>query len=132
MSLNKVMLIGRLGKDPEVRYTQSGKAVCNFSVATSERWKDSAGVKQEKTEWHNVVAWGKIVDVIQQYVKKGQEIYIEGKLQTTTWDEKDGNKRYKTEVVMDTMSFIGNNGGQGMAAEANQPRTAAPESDLPF
>ena len=98
--LNKVQLIGHLGQDPEMRQTNSGDAVANFSIATSERWKDKAGERQEKTEWHRVVAFGKLADIIGQYVGKGSKIYVEGKLQTRKWVDNTGADRYSTEVVL--------------------------------
>ena len=107
--LNKVMLIGYVGRDPEVRYTQTGQAVANFSVATSEKWKDRDGNRQERTEWHKIVAWGNVVEnYISKYVHKGDRLCVEGKLQTREW-EKDGQKRYTTEIV--AMQVIGLGGG---------------------
>lgn len=97
MSVNNVILLGRLGQDPDLKYTPSGAAVCNFSVATSETWKDKSGEKQERTDWHNIVVWGKIGENLVRSVRKGDQIYIEGKLQTRSW-EKDGQKFYKTEI----------------------------------
>ncbi|MES2499584.1 MAG: single-stranded DNA-binding protein, partial [Pseudomonadota bacterium] len=100
-SVNKVILVGSLGRDPEVKYMANGEAVANFSMATSENWKDKAGVKQEKTEWHNVVAYRKLAEIIGEYLKKGSPVYIEGKLQTRKW-EKDGVTRYSTEIIADS------------------------------
>ena len=97
--LNKVMLIGRLGRDPEIRYTQSGNAVASFSIATSEYWRDKQGQRQEKTEWHDIVAWDRLADQAQSYLKKGSMVYIEGKLQTRSWDDQQGQKKYRTEIV---------------------------------
>jgi single-strand DNA-binding protein len=120
MSINKVILIGRLGQDPELKYMPSGMAICNFSLATSESWKDkNSGQKQEKTEWHRVVVWAKQAEFCQQYLAKGRQVYIEGKLQTRTWDDKSGGKRSTTEIVAQTVQFIGGNAGGG-AANANQ------------
>jgi single-strand DNA-binding protein len=104
--VNKVMIIGRLGRDPEVRFTQGGQAVCNFSVATTEYWKDKAGDKNEKTEWHKIVVWGKTAEFCGEYLKKGRQVYVEGKLQTREW-EKDGEKKYTTEIVAQTVQAIG-------------------------
>ena len=104
--VNKVILIGRLGKDPEVKYTQSGAAVANFSMATSEEWKDDSGNKQSKTEWHNVVAWRRLGEICGEYLFKGSQIYVEGKLQTRDWEDQDGNKRYTTEVVIQSMQML--------------------------
>ena len=106
-NLNKVMLIGRLGKDPEIRYTQSGSAVANFTLATSENWVDPQGQRKEKTEWHSVVAWNKLADLVQSYLKQGSQVYIEGKLQTRSWDDaQTGQKRYKTEISARTLQFL--------------------------
>jgi single-strand DNA-binding protein len=104
--LNKVMLIGRLGRDPEIRYTQSGNAVASFSIATSEYWRDKQGQRQEKTEWHDIVAWDRLADQAQSYLKKGSMVYIEGKLQTRSWDDQQGQKKYRTEVVANQMRFL--------------------------
>lgn len=103
-SLNKVMLIGRLGKDPEVRYTQGGDAVANITLATSESWKDKSGTKQEKTEWHKVVVFGKLAEICAEYLKKGQLTYFEGSLQTRKWQDKEGNDKYTTEIKVDSFS----------------------------
>lgn len=115
MSLNKVMLIGRLGSDPELRYTQGGQPVANFNLATNERWNDKNGQSQERTEWHRVVVWGKLAELCEKYLKKGRQAYVEGRLQTNSWDDKDGNKRYTTEVVAQTVQFLdgGSSGGGG-------------------
>ena len=107
MSLNKAMLIGRLGKDPELRYTKSGSAVANFTMATDETYKDSQGNRQERTEWHSIVAWGKLADFVQNYLKKGREVYVEGRIQTRDYTDKENVKRYKTEVVAQTIRFVG-------------------------
>ena len=104
--LNKVMLIGRLGKDPETRYTPNGKAVASFSIATSERWKKD-GEKQERTEWHNVVAFEKLAEIISQYLTKGSQVFVEGKLQTRKWQDKEGKDRYTTEIVASSMQMLG-------------------------
>ena len=114
-SVNKVILVGNLGQDPEVRRTQSGTSVASFSVATTERYTDKSGARQEKTEWHNVVLWSKLADLAGQYLKKGRSVYIEGKLQTSTWEDKNGGgKRYKTEIVGTQMQFLGGrDGAQG-------------------
>jgi single-strand DNA-binding protein len=134
-SLNKVMLIGNLGKDPEVRYTPSGAAVCNFSIATTERWKNKeSGQMEEKTEWHNIVVWGKQAENCKEYLAKGRSAYIEGSMQTRSWDDKDGNKRYTTEVVAQRVQFLTPRGAQGqsMAQTAAKPAAAAPQSPPPF
>lgn len=111
MGLNKVMLIGRLGKDPELKYTPGGQAVANFTLATSERFNNKDGQKQERTEWHAVVAWGKQAELANQYLKKGREVYVEGRIQTRSWDDRDGNKKYKTEVVATAIQFLGSRDG---------------------
>jgi single-strand DNA-binding protein len=108
MSVNKVILLGRLGQDPELKYTPGGNAVCNFSMATSESWTDKSGQKQEKTEWHRIVIWGKLAELCNQYLAKGRQLYVEGQLQTRSWDDaKSGEKRYITEVLGKTVQFIG-------------------------
>ena len=107
MSVNKVILVGRLGKDPDLRYTASGTAVANFTLATSERYKDRNGESQEKTEWHNIVVWRNLAEICGKYLKKGKQVYIEGKIQTRSYDDRDGNKRYITEVVADQMQMLG-------------------------
>ncbi|MBF0310207.1 MAG: single-stranded DNA-binding protein [Magnetococcales bacterium] len=106
-SLNKVQLIGNLGADPEVRYTQSGAPIANFNVATTESWKDQQGAKQERTEWHRVVVFGKLAEVAQQYLRKGSKIYVEGKLQSRKWTDAQGQERYTTEVVISSVGFDG-------------------------
>jgi single-strand DNA-binding protein len=121
--LNKVMIIGRLGKDPEVRYTQDGAAVANFSIATSESWKDKeSGQKMEKTEWHNIVVWKRLAEICGEFLKKGKEVYIEGKLQTSSW-EKDGVKRYKTEIHATYMQMLG-------SKDDSNPKPV--DDDIPF
>lgn len=145
-SVNKVILVGRLGKDPEVRYTPSGAAVANFSLATDESWKDKSGEKQQRTEWHNVVAWNKLAEICGQYLNKGKLVYIEGKLQTREWDDKDGNKRRTTEVVASEMVMLGSkaegggSGGSGGHREsprqpvqvAETPDPGITDDDIPF
>jgi single-strand DNA-binding protein len=121
MSVNKVILVGNLGKDPEVRYTQTGSAVANFSIATSEQWNDREGKKQERTEWHNIVVWGKQAEHCGQYLSKGRQVYVEGSIRTRSYDDKSGNKRYITEIVAQRIQFLGGGGGtrlpqQGMDA----------------
>ncbi len=106
MNLNKVMLIGRLGRDPEIRYTKSGGAVANFSLATTDTWKDREGQKQERTEWHNIVAWGPKADFAQNYLKKGKLIYVEGRLQTRDWTDDKNIRHYRTEVVINNILFM--------------------------
>ena len=117
--INKVIVVGNLGKDPEVRHTPNGQAVANFSIATSEAWTDKGGQKQERTEWHRIVAWGKLAELCGKYLSKGRQCYIEGKLQTRAWDDKDGGKRYTTEIIASTVQFLGGNAGAG-AGRSNE------------
>jgi len=122
-SLNKVMLIGRLGQDPEVRYTQSNTAVATLNLATNERYKDGNGEYQDKTEWHRVVAWGRTAEICQQYLTKGSMIYVEGPLQTREWEDKQGQKRYTTEVKALQMTMLDSrgSGGGGMSGMPSAP-----------
>lgn len=145
-SINKVILIGNLGNDPEVRYTSGGAAVANFSLATSEKWKDKqSGNMEERTEWHRVVTWGRQAELCKEYLAKGRTVYLEGRLQTRQWDDKDGNKRYTTEVVAQTIQFLDKRGNaefsQNTAATAsasssapqdNGPPPFDAEDDIPF
>lgn len=113
-SINKVILIGNLGKDPEVKYTSTGTAVAKFSIATNEGYKDKSGQWQERTEWHNIVAWQRLAEIVGEYVKKGSKIYIEGRLQTSSWDDKEtGQKKYKTEIIANEMVLLGGRGEGG-------------------
>ncbi len=140
MSVNKVILIGNLGKDPEVRFTAGGKAVARFSVATSEQWSDNEGQRQERTEWHNIVVWGKQAESCGQYLQKGRQVYIEGRIQNRSYDDKDGNKKYITEVNAQRVQFLGGGGGgRGAAprdsqgsAEVPPPAPGGEEEDIPF
>lgn len=118
MSLNKVILIGRLGHDPELKYTPSGTAVANFSLATKDSWNDKSGQKQEKVEWHRIVVWGKLAELCNQYLAKGKQAFVEGSLQTRSWDGKDGQKRYTTEINARTVQFLGgaNKASEGKGA----------------
>ena len=133
--VNKAILIGNLGKDPELRFTPGGQAVANFSIATNEKWTDKAGVKQEKTEWHRIVAWGKTAELCGEFLKKGREVYIEGKIQTREWNNKDGVKQYTTEIVAQNVTFLsgksdgGSRGGDEFAQPAPLPSS---DSDIPF
>jgi single-strand DNA-binding protein len=117
-SVNKVILLGNLGRDPEVKYTTGGDAVCNLSIATSEQWKDKSGEKQERTEWHRVVLFGRQAEVAGEYLAKGKTVYIEGRLQTRKWADKDGVEKYSTEIVGDRMQMVG---GKGDGAPREQP-----------
>jgi single-strand DNA-binding protein len=122
-SLNKVMLIGNLGKDPEVRYTASGQAVTGFSMATSEKFKGKSGEMEERTEWHNVTLWGKLAEIAGEYLSKGKTVYIEGRLQTRKWQDKSGNDRYTTEIVGEKMQML--------SAKGDGPRRGADASSEP-
>lgn len=115
-SVNKVILVGNLGRDPEVRYMPNGEAVCNFSIATTDSWKDKSGAKQERTEWHNIVMYRKLAEIAGEYLKKGSTTYIEGRLQTRKWQTKEGQDRYTTEIIADQMQMLG---GRGQASDSN-------------
>jgi single-strand DNA-binding protein len=112
-SVNKVILIGNLGRDPETRYTTGGDAICNLNIATSEQWKDKSGEKQERTEWHRVVLFGRQAEIAGEYLKKGRSVYIEGRLQTRKYTDKDGVEKYSTEIVGDRMQLLGSREGGG-------------------
>ena len=133
-SLNKVLLIGRLGKDPEIRYTTDGSPVANFSLATSEFWTDKSGTRQERTEWHNIVAWNKLADLSKRYLTKGRQVYIEGRLRTREWDDRDGNKRRTVEVIASQLVLLGSRpeGMEAGAPPAPRPNKTAVESDEPI
>ena len=120
-SLNKVMLMGNLGRDPELRYTQSNQAVANFSIATSETWKDKGGEKQERTEWHKITVWGKQAESCANYLRKGRPVLVEGKLQTREWEDKDGNKRFTTEIVAERVLFLGSRESSGIDGDDGGP-----------
>ena len=127
MSVNKVILIGRLGKDPETRYMTSGEAVTNCTLATSENWKDKSGEKQEKTEWHNLVFYRRLAEIAGEYLKKGSQIYVEGKQQTRKWQDKEGKDRYTTEIVVNEMTMLGgkSSGSGSFEVVENKPAAAA-------
>jgi single-strand DNA-binding protein len=127
-NLNKVMLIGRIGQDIEKRITPQGKSVATISLATSERFTDSQGQKQEKTEWHRIVLWEKLADLVEQYCKKGSQLYVEGSLQTKEWQDKDGNKRYTTEINGRNMQFLDPPSGAPSSVQPNdQPQPQQPQ-----
>lgn len=136
--VNKVILIGNLGKDPEVRTLENGVKVANFSLATTESYKNKNGERVDNTEWHNIVLWRGLAEVAETYLKKGNQVYIEGKIRTRAWDDKDGNKRYTTEILADNMTMLG--GRQNGASPSNDPKPQsnteapepAPDDDLPF
>ncbi len=139
--VNKVVLIGNVGKDPEVRYLDNDTAVASFSLATSENYKDKNGEWQTKTEWHNIVAWRNTAKYVENRVKKGLQLYVEGKLTTRSWDDKDGNKRYTTEIVAHTIRLLGKREDTGDSTVTPEPTTKVadapvikdtPDDDLPF
>jgi single-strand DNA-binding protein len=140
MGINKVILIGNVGKDPEVRHLDSGIAVTTFPLATSETYKNKEGQKVTNTEWHNVVLWRGLAEIAEKYVKKGNPLYIEGKIRTRSWDDKDGNKRYTTEIVADIMQMLGSKqDSENSAASASESTASVDienipegEDDLPF
>lgn len=140
-SLNKVMIIGNLGRDPEVRYTASGSAVASFSVATTEKFKNKSGDWEERTEWHNVTLWGRLAEIAGEYLAKGKTVYVEGRLQTRKWQDRDGKDRYTTEIVGEKMQMLsgrgeGSQGGRGGRTESQEPAydepVFNPDDDIPF
>jgi single-strand DNA-binding protein len=140
-TLNKILLIGRLGADPELKYTPTGKAVLTLSIATNTSWKDQEGKPQEKTDWHRVIVWQKPAEALSQYVKKGTLVYVEGRISTRSWDDKDGNKRYITEVTASQVQLLGSRGertGTDIPEPAAPPEVEFAEpnpteaDDLPF
>jgi single-strand DNA-binding protein len=124
--VNKVILIGNLGKDPELKYTANGQAVCTFSLATTERRTDKSGQRKDITEWHNIVLWAKTAELAKQYLTKGRSCYIEGRIQTRSWDDKDGTKKYKTEIIGNTLQFLGGAPGAGGASNSAPHPADAP------
>jgi single-strand DNA-binding protein len=131
MSVNKVILVGRLGKDPETRYMTNGEAVTNATLATSENWKDKAGEKQEKTEWHNLVFYRRLAEIAGEYLKKGAQIYVEGRIQTRKWQDKEtGKDRYTTEIIVNEMKMLGSKTGSG-SFEVVENQSSAPARSAP-
>ena len=126
--VNKVILVGNLGKDPEIRHLENGTSVANFSIATSESYKDKEGNRIEQTEWHNVVVWRKLADIAENYLKKGSQIYLEGKLRTRSWDDQQGIKKYTTEVVADSFTMLGKR--EDSQGNPNSISTVSPKSNL--
>jgi single-strand DNA-binding protein len=128
-SVNKVILIGNLGRDPETRYLPSGDAVTNISIATSEKWKDKSGEQQEHTEWHRIAFFGKLAEIAGEYLKKGSPVYVEGRIRTRKWQDKEGQDRYSTEIVADRMQLLGgrsaSGGSEPMAREPREPAAAS-------
>jgi len=137
-SVNKVILVGNLGADPEVRYTPSGRAVASFRIATTEQWTGKDGEKTERTEWHRIVAWARLGEICGEYLRKGSQVYVEGRLQTRQWEDKEGNKRYTTEIVAQTMQMLGSAAGKGGMAKSTEERfpteepVSIPDDDIPF
>jgi len=151
-SMNKVLLLGNLGRDPEVRYTASGRAVATFTLATSLTWKDKDGNDQEKTEWHRVVAWGRLGEICGQYLSKGKQVFVEGRIQTREWEDQDGNRRTTMEIIANEMIMLGGGASQGSARDDDRGRSSGrpsgsaeprgrgedryspppPEDDIPF
>ncbi|TAN85660.1 MAG: single-stranded DNA-binding protein [Gallionella sp.] len=128
-SVNKAILIGNLGKDPEVRYMPSGEAIANITLATTDTWKDKSGEKQEKTEWHRVSFFGRQAEVVGEYLKKGSQIYVEGRIQTRKWQDKDGQDRYTTEIVADRMQMLGGKSSGSGSFEVVENKPAASSSN---
>ena len=142
MSVNKVILVGNLGKDPELRYTPSGTAVCTFSLATTDRFKNKQGEQQERTEWHNIVVWAGLAEICGKYLTKGKQIYIEGRIQNRSYDDRDGNKRYITEIVANEMQMLSRAGEPADGGRSSRPMDEPsqgsqeppfnPDDDIPF
>ena len=130
-SVNKVILVGNLGRDAELRYTPGGAAVATINMATTEVWNDKGGQRQEKTEWHRVVLWGKSAESLAEYLIKGKQIYVEGRLQTRQWDDKDGNKRYTTEIRGDKIVLLGGGGGGGRSPSMDRGSAEGPGHGAP-
>ncbi len=130
--INKVILIGNLGKDPELRYTPNSQAVATFSLATNRKWKDKEGQPQEQAEWHNIVTWGKQAEFCKEYLKKGSAVFVEGRIQYRTYDDKDGNKRYITEIVARSIQMLGRKGETKEEPASQDLESSAADEDLPF
>jgi single-strand DNA-binding protein len=131
MSVNKVILVGNLGRDPEMRHTQNGRAVVNFTLATNERWKDRDGQQQERTEWHRIVAWDRLAEICTEYLSKGRQIYLEGRLQTREWEDREGNKRYTTEITAINMQMLGRRGEGGGGGSDFEPSSGSGSDSEP-
>lgn len=132
MSVNKVILVGNVGKDPETRYLEGGTAVCSFPLATSETYRNRDGERVTTTEWHNVVLWRGLAEVAEKYVRKGSQLYIEGRIRTRSWDDRDGNKRYTTEIVGDNMQMLGKRSDDaGPQQETNDAQQSGPSQEKP-
>lgn len=135
-SVNKVIVLGNLGQDPELRHTASGRPVATLRIATNEQWTDQNGERKERTEWHSVVVWGRQAENCAQYLSKGRQVFVEGRLQTRKWEDRDGNPRYTTEIVADRVQFIGGQGGAGAAPPDSDSTVDGPplagDDDVPF
>ena len=136
-SVNKAILIGNLGADPELRYTPSGSAVANFNIATTEKWKDKDGQSQERTEWHRIILWNRQAEIAKEYLRKGSPVYIEGRIQNRSYEDKDGIKRYVTEIVAQRMQFLGGRSEPGPSSGPSEPPPPPDnldneDDDLPF
>lgn len=143
-SVNMAIIVGNLGSDPEMRYTNSGTAVATFNVATNEQWTDKGGERQERTEWHRIVAWGKLAQICSDYLSKGKQVYVQGRIQTRKWQDRDGQTRYTTEIIAQTLQMLGRPGDSpgprragGEPSHESEPAPigppeAAPDDDLPF
>jgi single-strand DNA-binding protein len=135
-SVNKTILLGNLGKDPELKFLPNGDAVCNFSIATTDSWKSKDGTKQEKTEWHNIVLYRKLAEIAGEYLRKGSSVYIEGSLQTRKWTNKEGQERYTTEIIVNSMQMLGSKGSQSAnvpeVPESTRGVEEAVDEDVPF
>ena len=125
MSINKVILVGNVGKDPEIRYLEGGTAVCSFPLATSETYRNRDGEKVTNTEWHNIVMWRGLAEIAEKYVKKGAQLYLEGRIRTRSWDDKEGNKRYTTEIIADNMQMLGRRSDEHAPSDRQSDRAAA-------
>jgi single-strand DNA-binding protein len=132
VGVNKVILIGNLGRDPELRYLPSGGPVVKFTLATNFRWKDREGQQQERTDWHNIVAFGRQAEVCNEYLKKGSQVYVEGRIQTRSWEDKDGNKKYMTEIVAQSVRMLGRKGEPEAEVPEEVGETKTEDEDLPF
>ena len=131
-SVNKVILVGNLGSDPEVKYTPSGTAVANFTIATTDRFTSRDGERQERTEWHRIVAWDRLAEICGEYLTKGKPVYIEGALKTRSWEDREGNKRYTTEIVARNMQMLGSRGSGGENPAPAPPSEKLPDDDVSF
>lgn len=132
-SVNRVILVGRLGRDPEMRFTGSGQGVCNFSLATDEKFTNKSGERQERTEWHNIVAWSKLAEICQQYLHKGSLVYVEGRIQSREYDSRDGGKKHVTEIVISDMRMLGpKENGRAESTESEREPVAVSDEDIPF